>query len=351
MLLRFRNIATLALLTAAASAAAQSAPALSYPSEAEAPAVLSLESIVGGTPLPLLDEAIPSARPRLSVALDPSGFGPTRGWTGAQRLEQDRGPAIAWSLEAWEMKTASLAHIQCSRAVRNIEHFLVEDCRFVEGPLPKQSTGLVQLSGQWLAMPSLALGAGVYSGFQPVDERVVGTPMMFGTATPQDRLDGVNVNLSFGLALGSVGDLLLDLQVDRYRQRPQSLAPWYGAGEGFDSVAITPWLGPDAGARDAVQTAGELGIGWRGRSFGADLTGQYRELPYWFGEQLQGQGFSSFDIEFSWRAPTRASISVGVNNVLDNLPASAAGATEQGIEAAVDGIYGRIPYVRYKHDL
>lgn len=335
-------------LAAAGFAAAQSdaAPWRLAP-EADATSNISLESLVGATPLPLLDEAIPSSRPRLSVALDPTRFG----LFGSIDADRARGPAIAWSLEAWELKTASLAHIQCARAVRSIEHFLVEDCRFVDGPLPQQSTGLVQLSGQWLAMPSLVLGAGVYSGLQPVDERLAIGPASFGSPAPQDRLDGFNVNLSFGLPLGAVGDLLLDLQVDRYRQRPESLAAWYGVTNSGASRLLSAGLEPQVSAGNSFQTAGALGIAWRGRSFGADVTGQYRELPYWFGEQLRGRGFRSFDIEFSWRAPTRASISVGVSNVLDTLPAGAAGAEEQGMEAAVDGIYGRIPYVRYKHDL
>ena len=68
------------------------------------------------------------------------------------------------------------------------------------------------------------------------------------------------------------------------------------------------------------------------------------------GEELQGEGFRSFDIEFSWRTPVRSSISVGVSNVLNRLP-GAAGSADQAMEEAVDGIYGRIPYVRYKHDL
>ena len=69
------------------------------------------------------------------------------------------------------------------------------------------------------------------------------------------------------------------------------------------------------------------------------------------GEQYEGEGYRSFDIEFSWRAPARSSFSVGITNILDTRPGSVGNAVEQDVEAAVDGIYGRIPYVRYKHDL
>lgn len=317
--------------------------------------VVSLERIVSGAPLAVRESGDPVQRPRLTVALDPSGMVRAPG--------DAESPSISWSLDAWEMNTASLAHIQCSRAVRSIERFLVEDCRFVEGPLPQASTNLVQLSGQWMATPSLTLGAGIYtgyqpgyqSGYQPGADRL---PPLMSAGTnaslpgTRERIDGLNLNLSFGLDLGSIGDLLIDLQIDRYRQRPESSSTWYASGTEGLGTGFTPWLPAAAvdGNIDA-RLSGELGIGWRGRNFGADVTGQYRELPYWFGEELQGEGFRSFDIEFSWRAPTRASFSVGISNVLNNLPGQAAASTEQGLEAAVDGIYGRIPYVRYKHDL
>lgn len=308
---------------------------------------ISLQRIVSGTPALPRESGDLLQRPRLSVALESGNR--MRAFNGSDR------PAISWSLDAWEMNTASLAHIQCSRAVRSIEHFLVEDCRFVNGPLPQPSTNLVQLSGQWLATPTLALGASVYSGQQPGPAPLLQTqPIDTTTGLPgtREQIDGVNLNLSFGLDLGSIGNLLLDLQVDRYRQRPEFFTSWYAVDATGGSAMLSPWL--SATAIDLgidTQMSGELGIGWRGRNFGADLTGQYRELPYWFGEELQGEGFHSFDIEFSWRAPARSSISVGVSNVLNSLPGQVDRGGEPTLETAIDSIYGRIPYVRYKHDL
>jgi len=346
---RFKSSVMACLLAATASVAAQSLPTdLQQTHDAPNDRVISLERIVSGAPLPLRESGDPLHRPRLNVSLDPGRL---------MRAPDDTSkPTISLSLDAWEMNTASLAHIQCSRAVRSIERTLVEDCRFVDGPLPQASTNLVQFSGQWLASPGLTLGAGIYTGQQPGPERFM-PAIELGTAVglpgTRERIDGVNLNLSFGLDLGSIGDLLLDLQVDRYRQRPQGVAPWYGTGVSSDALAgIPPWPGTalaESGS-DAL-ISGELGIGWRGRSFGADLTGQYRELPFWFGEELQGEGFRSFDIEFSWRAPSRSSISVGVSNVLNNLPGQGIRSNEQALDAAVDDVYGRIPYVRYKHDL
>jgi len=276
-------------------------------------------------------------RPRLSVSLSP------RVATATNRM-----PAVSWSLEAWEMNTASLAHIQCSRATRTIEAFLVEDCRFVDQPLPDDSRSLVQVEGRWLAAPGLSIGAGAFAGRQSamaLADPVANTSALgIGGGLVED-VQGVNMNVSFGLRLGQIGSLLLDLQLERYRQAPDSFSLNRGlVPMSFDDNSL-------AGNSDSsFSSAGQLGVAWRGNQFGADLTGQYRELPYWMGEDLQGEGFSSFDIEFSWRTPARSSISVGVSNVLNQLP-GAAGSAEQGMEEAMDGIYGRIPYVRYKHDL
>ena len=297
-----------------------------------------LASIFPGEPLGFRGPSPLAERPRLSVSLSPGG----------PSLADRRG-TVSWSLEAWEMNTASLAHIQCSRATRTIEAFLVEDCRFVDQPLPDDSSSLIQVQGRWMAAPGLSIGAGAFAGRQSamaeagpvIDANGLG----IGGGLVED-IQGVNMNVSFGLSLGQVGSLLLDLQLERYRQAPESFSLNRGlVPTGFDRNPLS-----GTGSDRSYSNAGQLGVAWRGNQFGADLTGQYQELPYWMGENLQGEGFRSFDIEFSWRSPARSSISVGVSNVLNRLP-GAAGSAEQAMEEAVDGIYGRIPYVRYKHDL
>jgi len=286
-------------------------------------------------PSPLVD------RPRLSVSLPPR---PTM-------LPNDNTPTLSWSLNAWEMNTASLAHIQCSRATRTIESFLIEDCRFVDQPLPDDSGSLVQVQGQWVAAPGLTVGAGAYAGRQSTLAGIEQQAAFAGLGANNlpnsltENIQGINMNVSFGLSMGQVGSLLLDLQVERYRQTPEPFSLSRGlTNSPFENEPAV------AGHPTRYGSAGQLGVAWRGNKFGADLSGQYQELPYWTGEQLEGEGFRSFDLEFSWRAPTHSSISVGVSNLLDQLP-GAANTAEQGVEEAVDGIYGRIPYVRYKHDL
>lgn len=337
-------ISNLLLLTIALAGAANVAAQEWRLAPAPAPDPVPTESpwlsLLANEPMSFGDRSPVTQRPRLTVAL-----------SSADRLSGPDAPTLSWSLEAWEVNTASLAHIQCSRATRTIESFLVEDCRFVDQPLPDDSANLIQVKGRWMAAPGLSVSAGAYTGSLP--SGTVGASPVFdlGAAAGRlphglpasERIDGVNMNVSFGLRIGQVGDLLLDLQLERYRQAPESLA----VNAGLAPLAFDPAEMAEAESA-GFNNAGQVGVAWRGRQFGADLTGQYRELPYWLGENYRGEGFRSFDIELSWRAPERASISVGVSNVLGELPTNA---SDQNMQSAVDGIYGRIPYVRYKHDL
>ena len=284
-----------------------------------------------------------SDRPRLTATLSD----PLR---RSLRLAEDDEPAFSWSLDAWEMNTASLAHVQCSRATRRLESFLVEDCRIIDQPLPADAGSLVQVQGRWLAAPGLQIGAGAFAGrgtpgadFQSASRPIAIDAVIDPRIPVSEAVEGVNMNISFGLQTRRIGDLLLDLQLERYRRSQASFAGELGLTPVFDGQ-VPSYTGQD------MQTSGRVGIGWQLNRFRADLTGQYRELPYWLGEQARGEGFSSFDIELSWRAPANASISVGVSNVLDQRPDELEGG-DASLDASIERIYGRIPYVRYKHDL
>lgn len=284
----------------------------------------------------------PADRPRLSVTLA-DDLEPSQPLTSRPNT-----PAFSWSLDAWEMNTASLAHIQCNRATRTIESFLVEDCRFVDQPPPADAGSLVQVRGQWLAAPGLQIGAGAFAGRQlsPTRSMPIRVEPMPGMPAAES-VEGINMNVSFGVSAGRIGDLLIDLQLERYRRSAQTFATGNLDAYGRSMNALN---GFDPGGQGSYQNAGQLGIGWRMDRFRADVTSQYRELPIWLGEQTDNDGFNSFDIELSWRAPANSSISVGVTNVLDQRP-RASDAGESNLDESIESIYGRIPYVRYKHDL
>ncbi|MEM7054428.1 MAG: hypothetical protein AAF446_07740, partial [Pseudomonadota bacterium] len=321
---------------------------------ARPPAGLVLDALLGNS------EGLQTQRPRLAVALGETGSAESFSLMPYSEINgrdlDNTTPTVSWSLETWQMNTASLAHIQCSSASRTLESFLVENCRFVDQPTPSDAINLVQIEGRWMAAPGLQLGLGAFTGQQSMasESALGGMPInlpavgpVIDSADMVDEVDGLSMNLSFGLQVGRIGDLMLDLELSRYRRTPDSFA--FGNGL-LDAGLYNIFAGGLYALQSQYQTAGQLGLGWRKNQFSADLVGQYRELPYWFGPEVSGEGFNSFDIEFSWRAPINSSISVGVSNVLNARP-DAASIGDAAMENSIDSIYGRIPYVRYKHDL
>ena len=319
---------------------------------------------VSGEPSPWLDRAqderlqpslivndrdamgLPGLRPRLrmSVPLD----------NQAQTAKSSERSAFSWSLEAWQLNTASLAHIQCRNHTLTLDSFLAEDCRFVDQPVPENSVNLVQVRGEWLAAPGLRFGLGAFRNQQtaanPIDDKIFPSPLWTAQrptselAAGPDRgvsssVDGVDLNVSFGLSTERVGDFLVGLQVARYRQR-MSLAD---LGLTSDTIPI----GPESDFYYA--NSAQFSLGWRRGSLSGDLLGHHRDAPYWLTGNPGSAAFNSFDLEFSWR-PRNASLSIGISNVLDSAP-RLDDADAAGMDDPVEHVFGRIPYVRYKHDL
>ena len=283
---------------------------------------------------------LPSLRPRLTMTM------PLAETPGVD--ERDR--MFSWSLEAWQMNTASLAHIQCNRLTSTIDSFLAEDCHFVDEPVPDGSVNLVRLGGQWTAAPGLELGVGAFSGQVSgggvgIMEPAGGSWFSRGERIADVRaVDGVDAGVSFGIAHDRVGDFLVGLQVARYRQRMSLLDLGLGSNDP---------QGLSGGDFQRYANSAQLALGWRRGSLSGDLVGQARDMPLWMGPgQYRQAMLHSFDLELSWRAVRNASISIGVSNLLDAAPRSADETTlDPGLEDPLENIYGRIPYVRYKHDL
>jgi hypothetical protein len=287
---------------------------------------------------------LPGLRPRLTMSI------PLRAGGGLQR--EDAGP-FSWSLEAWQLNTASLAHIQCHRLTSTIDSYLAEDCRFVDQPIPEHAVNLVQVRGEWAAAPGLSVGVGAFS-VQP-EPRFSNTSLsaLQGPAAGMGLLpmadspsDGLDFNISFGIAHDRVGDFLVGLQLARYRHNMSLLD--LGMSRFDDPLSLL-----HAGDFERYANSAQLAVGWRRGSFSGDLLASSREVPLYLGSGQYAQApLNSFDLEFSWRAVRNASITIGVSNVLDAAPRGAdEGLLEPGIEDPLEHIFGRIPYVRYKHDL
>jgi hypothetical protein len=287
---------------------------------------------------------LPGERPRLSMTL------PLTGRRGLAAADDDgEGSAFSWSLKAWQMNTASLAHIQCSQGMMTMNSYLAQDCRFVDQPLPSDSVNLLQVSGDWMAAPGLQLGFSAFRGdetpsraeqpfaFDLDPELLARRP---SETTVDGAVEGLDVNVSFGIQTERIGDFLVGLQLARYRQR-MSLAE---LGMPFESL----------GTRNDTlySNSAQVLLGWRRGNFSGEMMGHHRELPLWMGADQAPGTLNSFDLEFSWHAQRNASLSIGVSNVMDAAPrADEASADAAALEDPLESVYGRIPYVRYKQDL
>jgi hypothetical protein len=288
---------------------------------------------------------LPGDRPRLSMTMPLSL--PNR--RGAFADDDGEGSAFSWSLKAWQMNTASLAHIQCSQGMVTMNSYLAQDCRFVDGPLPSDSMNLLQVSGDWMAAPGLKLGISAFRGDERptrVEQRPFGfdlDPELLArqnAETADGAVEGLDVNVSFGIQTERIGDFLVGLQLARYRQR-MSLAEL-----GMPLETTSP------GAETRYSNSAQVLLGWRRGSFSGEMLGHHRELPLWLGAEQAPSTLNSFDLEFSWHAQRNASLSIGVSNVMNAAPrADEPSSDAAALEDPLESVYGRIPYVRYKQDL
>ncbi len=306
--------------------------------------ILSFDAQEPSAPSLLLGDrdlsGLPGLRPRLTMAIP---------LTNEPAVERADSGMFSWSLEAWRLNTASLAHIHCNRVTPTIDSYLAEDCRFVDQPVPESAVNLVQVRGQWTAAPGLSFGVGAFSSRPERDPAASARAPSWDALTPlrvsQDRpTEGVDANISFGIAHDHVGEFLVGLQVARYRQR-MSLLDFGSADQEL--------AGLTGGDAHLYANSAQLAVGWRRGSLSGDLVGHSREVPLYLGPGRYAQSaLNSFDLELSWRAIRNASISIGVSNVLDAAPRGAEDAAlEAGMDDPLEHVFGRIPYVRYKHDL
>lgn len=304
---------------------------------------------------------LPNARPRLTLSMPLTGrllgleADPTTWLEAGAKPDGDVNGAdrISWSLKAWQLNTASLAHIQCQQHSYSVDSFLAKNCHFVDQPVPDNAVNLVQIQGEWTAAPNLSMGVSLFRSEENNDalSNQLGQPLdqiasLFGLpsatmATPEGVVEGVAANVSFGIEVERVGEFLLGLQLARYRQRSSLMdlgdpREWAAAGR-FD---------------DSMTNAAQLSLAFQRGNFRGDLLGRYVDEPIRLGQvgtQTVTAPATGFDLEFSWQPGNTSSFSIGVTNVLDQ---SAKGSSRDNTnDEGVQDIYGRIPYVRYKQDL
>ena len=115
---------------------------------------------------------------------------------------------------------------------------------------------------------------------------------------------------------------------------------WVSIGGTLARVRLIPTSQLPGGLPPEWNT-GTLSVGGGIGNFGGEITGQMIEVPG------QPTRFSSLGAGVTWRAPWRAKISVGADNIVTR------GKNPFGLPDAIEtqGDEGRVPYVRYQQDL
>lgn len=97
-------------------------------------------------------------------------------------------------------------------------------------------------------------------------------------------------------------------------------------------------------------TRAVLDLGWSKGDFTGSLVSRHLSNAR-SGESKLEDSWTTLDVKFAWRTPWNASLSVGAKNVLDTETSSVSNLEDAALDAGIDGVFGRVPYVRYEQDL
>ncbi|KAA9129549.1 hypothetical protein F3N42_15240 [Marinihelvus fidelis] len=196
-----------------------------------------------------------------------------------------------------------------------------------------QSRAELDVTGTpWGAMPSVDPIERVMAGGNPL---LPTQEMLPGVSSQDSQMTGIDLEFQVGISTDRAGDMVLGLQLTRVLDSEQR-------GVYYSSPGIHQWT-----IAEPFDTAG-LSFDWSRGSFSGGVASYYR-TPVDFLNRPSLDAQATFDVQFTWRAPWNASLSVGASNVLDE------GNDEPAVDSSLadpfESIYGRIPYVRYKQDL
>lgn len=97
-------------------------------------------------------------------------------------------------------------------------------------------------------------------------------------------------------------------------------------------------------------TRAVLDLGWSKGDFTGSLVSRHLSNARGGDSKLE-ESWTTLDVKFAWRTPWNASLSVGAKNVLDTETSSVSNLEDAALDAGIDGVFGRVPYVRYEQDL
>jgi len=266
--------------------------------------------------------------------------------------------------------STTLASIQCAQSVLTSSSYSASGCRFTQINQQQMLVGL-----DWQPLPGLSTSAGIFESGQTAlpgwQQYSIGAGNLaaasFGNASMGDLLAGAGQQIR-GMQIGMQLELLsgsnnIDISAGWSRITDFKLdAPFLDAAAGSNATinqgSMLQTLGlTDLSAVNAFNRGGRfvssetldaasLQINWTNGAFSSGLESVYQQTPLLPGI-ARGDDLTTFNLHFTWHTPWRGALSVGANNVLDTTGNGSAELTDD----ALNSIYGRIPYVRYKQDL
>jgi len=156
----------------------------------------------------------------------------------------------------------------------------------------------------------------------------------------QAETTGLNMEFQLGLTMDNAGAVRLGLQLTRVLDA--SYDAGYARIPGTQS-GVQNWT-----IANPVDSA-RLGLDWSKGNFSGGVQGFYREQVE-FLSQDNLDSVTTFDVQFTWRAPWNANLSVGATNMF-NAGTDDNNGNDNRLQDPFESVYGRIPYVRYQQDL
>ena len=197
------------------------------------------------------------------------------------------------------------------------------------------STGQKGVINHAAPMSDLVLGSGI---LEPGNTNSLLPAISAGQSLSylSGETSGLDMEFQVGFTTDSAGDVRIGLQLTRVLDASYEASSVY-------SPSLQNWT--IANPFDSAK----VNLDWSKGNFSGGIQGFYREQVQFLNrEDLESS--TTFDVQFTWRAPWNANLSVGTSNLL-NAGAEDNGKTDNGLQDPFEAVYGRIPYVRYQQDL
>ncbi|GAB4189932.1 MAG: hypothetical protein Tsb002_17430 [Wenzhouxiangellaceae bacterium] len=237
---------------------------------------------------------------------------------------------------------AALGEIRCRDGYFSASGYTASGCQAAV------SSQRFRLGGSVTPLPGVELDVGLFdqsaqygSTLSPLDQAqqnaalLASTPLTVADSFADDST-GVDLNLRLNSSNLPIGQFKVDLAMAEY------LHTQTNAATAFDFNP--PWLTSSQLLRQA-----KVHLGWSKGSFSGGVEGIYQAYQP---DSLTttANDWSTFNLYFSWNTPWNGSFSIGATNLLD-ASLEDRNSNQPDSRQPLDGIFGRVPYVRYKQDL